>query len=342
MTHLSRSHQPTSQPERTTFKCLLCHFNERSNLTSYFQHIIQHLTNSETVDCVFKGCSYRTNIYGSFRTHRSQNHKNYTVNDLKPEILVKQGSSGGLWVECHDSVQIDIEPSDVSTENLDDSSFDLNDLTHNAELKIASLLLKLEHIYLVSSVAVDELLQEFNYLLGTASVPLVHQTISQHLQNGNCQVDEIIVQELASTICESNPVTAAFGNRGPLSTACKRKTYYKKHFKTVEPTEFVLDSQNKKSFQYISILKSLQQILSCQTFLDSSINFKSPHQIQSDKIQHRCFYDGSYYKEIYSCQKSVLFHLFCIWMTLKSAIPLGPQKKAQNLWGILGIGKLTC
>ena len=44
---------------------------------------------------------------------------------------------------------------------------------------------KLLHSYLnlnISSVAVDELLQEFNYLLGTASVPLVHQTISQHLQ----------------------------------------------------------------------------------------------------------------------------------------------------------------
>ena len=98
---------------------------------------------------------------------------------------------------------------------------------HNAELKVASLLLKLEHIYLVSSVAVDELLQEFNYLLGTASVPLAHQNISQHLQNENYQVDETIVQELASTICKSNPITAAFGSRGPLSTAWRRKTIQK-------------------------------------------------------------------------------------------------------------------
>ena len=218
LTHLSKSHQPSSQIDLTTLKCL--HINERSNLTDYFQHIAQHLKNSETVDCVFKGCSYRTNIYGSFRSHRSRNHNNYTVNDLKPEILVKQGLSGGLSVESHDSVQIDNEPSDSSREDLDD----LNDLAHNAELKVASPLLKLEHIYLVSSVAVDELLQEFNYLLGTASVPLVHQTISQHLQNENYQVDEIIVQELASTICKSNPITAAFSSRGPLSTAWKRKT----------------------------------------------------------------------------------------------------------------------
>lgn len=34
--------------------------------------------------------------------------------------------------------------------------------------KIASVLLKLEHIYHVPSVADDELLQEFDYLISTA------------------------------------------------------------------------------------------------------------------------------------------------------------------------------
>lgn len=117
---------------------------------------------------------------------------------------------------------------DLCTENLGDQV--LNDLPCNVELKIASLLLKLEYIYLVSSVAVDELLQEFDYLRSTASVPLIHQTISQHLQNVNCQVDEIVLQELASTLGRSNPFSASFGGHGPLSTAWKRKTYYKKTF----------------------------------------------------------------------------------------------------------------
>lgn len=195
MSHLSRCHQPSSKTELTTFKCLLCNCNERSTLKDYFQHIAQHLKNSETVVCVFQGCLYKTNIYASFRTHRSRNHKDCSANDLKPGILEKQWSSLGLSVESHhsDSILIDsigTEPSDdLSTEDLGDSSFDvqdLNDLPHDVELKVASLLLKLEHIYLVSSVAVDELLQEFDYLISTASVPLIHQTITQHLQNGNC------------------------------------------------------------------------------------------------------------------------------------------------------------
>lgn len=102
-------------------------------------------TYSETVVCVFQGCLYKTNIYGLFWTHRSR-------------------------------IQIQIDS--VGTEDLGDSSFDvedLNDSPHNAELKVASFLLKLEHIYLVSSAAVDELLQEF-------WVPLIHQTIAQHTE----------------------------------------------------------------------------------------------------------------------------------------------------------------
>lgn len=81
LTHLSRCHQPSSQTEVTTLKCLLCNCNQLSNLEDYFQHIAEHLKNSETVVCVFQGCSYRTNIYGSFRTHRSRNHKHCSVND---------------------------------------------------------------------------------------------------------------------------------------------------------------------------------------------------------------------------------------------------------------------
>ena len=331
---MSRSHQSSSQTELTTFKCLICNCNERSTLTDCFQHIAQHLKNSETVDCVFQGCSYRTNIYGSFRTHRSRNHKNCSVNDLKPGIVEKQGSSLGVSVESDCSDSVGFEPPDLSAEDLDDSSFDLNDLTHNVELKVASLLLKLEHIYLVSSVAVDELLQEFDYLISTASVPLIHRTISHHLRNGNSQVDETVLQELASTICKSNPITASFSGRGPLSTAWKRKVYYKKHFKTVEPTEFVLDSQNKKSFQYISILKSLQQILSCQTFLDLSINLKTPHQIQSDRIHYRCFYDGSNYKENLQLSKECAISLILYIDDFEVCNPLGTSRKKHKICGV--------
>lgn len=298
------------------------------------------MKNGETVVCVFQGCSYRTNNYGSFRTQRSRYHEDCSVNDLKPQIFEKQCLSLGVSVESHDSDTIQIDcvgtgPSDdLSTEDLGESSFDvqdLNDLSNDVELKVASLLLKLEHIYLVSSVAVDELLQEFDYLISTASVLLIHQIIGQHLQKSNCQVDETVLQDLASILCKSNPVTA---HRGPRSTAWKRKAYYRKHFKTVEPIEFVLDSQNKKSFQYIPILKSLQQILSCQTFWDKAINLKSAHKIQSDKIQYKSFYDGTNFKENLQLSKECAISLILYIDDFEICNPLGTSRKKHKICGV--------
>lgn len=338
LTHLSRFHQP-SQPEATTFKCLTCHCNQLSTLKDYLKHISQHLLNSETVVCVFQDCLYKTNIYASFRTHKSRNHKGSSVNDLKPGILEKRTCSA----ETNDSDHIHIdsilpEPADdFSTEDFNDTSLDgehLIDLKHNVELKLASLLLKLEHIYLVSSVAVDELLQEFVHLISTASVPLIHQSIVQHLRNGNSHVDETVVKDLVFALCKSHPITASLGSPGPLSTAWKRKAYYKKHFDIVEPVEIVLDPQNKKSFQYIPLLKSLQQILSCETFLDIAINLKSPHQIQSGQRQYKSFYDGSNYNENFQLSKECAISLFLYIDDFEICNPIGTSRKKYKICGV--------
>lgn len=117
-----------------------------------------------------------------------------------------------------------------------------------------------------------------------------------------------------------------------MSTAWKRKTYYKKHFNIVESVEFVLDSRNRKSFQYISILKSLQQILSCQTFLDKAINLKSPHQIQSAKIQYKSFYDGINYKG--NLPKECAISLLLYVDDFEICNPLGTSRKKHKICGV--------
>lgn len=89
------------------------------------------------------------------------------------------------------------------------------------------MLLKLEHIFLVSQAAVDELLQELNYLIGSLSLLITQKTISQVLQDNGCQFDQSVVEKLASVLCETNPVKKAIGDKGPLSSAWRRKAYYK-------------------------------------------------------------------------------------------------------------------
>lgn len=107
-------------------------------------------------------------------------------------------------------------------------SAEWRNLTKIIELKLASVLLKLENCFLVSSAAVHELLEEPQHLIGTASVTVIQRTIADFLPDSNCGVDESVVKELATALCTSNPIQAAIGSGGPLSTAWKRKGYYRK------------------------------------------------------------------------------------------------------------------
>lgn len=124
------------------------------------------------------------------------------------------------------------------------------------------------------SAAVNVLLEELQYLIGTVSVPVTQKTITQFLVDHNCQVDGSLVKELATELCTSHPIKLAIGKDGPLSTAWRSNKYYRSNFFVVEPVEYVIDQKNRRSFQYIPILKTLQQVLNCETILSNAFNLK--------------------------------------------------------------------
>lgn len=45
------------------------------------------------VDCPFKNCSYRTNVYSSVNAHKSRTHSNTNVSDFKDTIILREDSS---------------------------------------------------------------------------------------------------------------------------------------------------------------------------------------------------------------------------------------------------------
>lgn len=96
----------------------------------------------------------------------------------------------------------------------------------------------------------------------------------------------------------------------------------------------MLDPQNRKSFQYIPILKSLQQILNCKTFLDKVINLKSPHQIQTDKIQYTSFYGGINYKENLQLSTECGISLILYVDDFEICNPLGTSRKKYKICGV--------
>lgn len=71
MSHIYLSHktQTSSKPsELSTFSCQLCPCPELSNEQAYFSHVNEHLQRNETVSCMFKDCTFKTNIYNTFHS----------------------------------------------------------------------------------------------------------------------------------------------------------------------------------------------------------------------------------------------------------------------------------
>lgn len=341
LTHLSKSHPAQKSLQKDSFllfKCHICDNNQLPNETDYFRHIGQHLKNHETVTCMFAGCSYKTNVYGAFNTHKWRKHTPYTIRDLKRGVVdrpVDNIADNPLVESFETSEQL---CNDLPSDELPEE--DLADLNNVFELKLASVLLKVENVFLVPSVAVNELLEELQYLIGTVSVPVTQKTVFHFLQDHNFQIDESVVKELATVLCTSNPIQAAIGNQGPLSSAWKRKVYYRKHFSVVQPVEFVLDHQNRRSFQYVPLLKSLQQLLNCDTILNEAINLKEKYQPGlSEKQVYRSFWDGQHCKRNVILSDDCSVSLILYVDDFEICNPLGTSRKKHKicaLYWILG------
>lgn len=289
--HLTMNHPQESTQKASSFKCYVCDYNQLSTEYDFFQHINQHLEKNELVSCMFDGCSYKNNIYGSFQTHKWRKHHSCTVKNLKRGIIVTSSLSSNPSDSLNSDLNEEVQLDEPTTE-------ESRDFEKELDLKLASLLLKLEHTYLVSSTAVNELLEELQRLIGTLSVPVSQKTIiNQFLGDNSCHVEASVVEELVTALCSSHPIQKAILKQGPLSTSWKPKSYYKREFGVVSPVEYILDKRNRKSLQYVSVLKKLQQILSSDTILLKTANLKGRYQSpKSDKAVYSCPFDGEFFR----------------------------------------------
>lgn len=341
LSHIYRSHktQTSSKPsELFTFSCQLCTRHELSNERDYFSHVNEHLRKHETVTCMFKGCVFQTNIYNTFHTHKNRKHNPHSLNDFKAEVVtVVPGSQ-----ESDSSVVDDVScaaGTDVESEtDLDAHSTNIEDLSKVVEQKIASVILKLEHILFVPATAIDELLQELHYLLSSPSVPITFNSLSNILENHCVQVDESVVKELAQEVCKSNPLAKAFAKDGALATSYKRKQYYKEHFNVVNPVEYILDPKTNRTFQYIPILPSLQHLLSNSDILESLIQTHKTQENTSGIVQYKSTRDGIYFKEnIFFNEEDLKLSVSLYVDDFEVCNPLGTSRKTHKLCGVYWI-----
>lgn len=132
-----------------TFRCKVCLFAELGNDEEYFSHINLHLKSHETISCKFKDCTFMSNIYGTFKSHK--NRKHLILSDFKPGIVTVRDSPeiSSLPHEHEDGAEFEEVLSTFQTEERDVKAL---------EERLAAVLLKLENVLHVPSSGVDELL----------------------------------------------------------------------------------------------------------------------------------------------------------------------------------------
>ncbi|XP_041843488.1 uncharacterized protein LOC121641437 [Melanotaenia boesemani] len=235
---------------------------------------------------MFKGCDYKSNIYSTFKSHKSRKHSSHSLVDFKEDVVQV-------------SFVTETEEPDVSNfeESYGDDQPDVLDRSngqeHLVQLKLAAVLLKLENIFHVPSTAIDELLEELQFLLSTTSLCSTAKIIQETLSSHSLQIEQSVIKELASLLCTSNPVYKSIGKGCPLATSFRHKTFYKDNFKVVEPIEYILDKKDKRTFQYIPVLKVLQQLFILNKVLDYSLISEQ----REDEVIYSSFRHGLFFKK---------------------------------------------
>lgn len=232
------------------------------------------------------------------------------------------------------------EPSFSTSEELcdvnqfDDLNLDMaKDQPENTEHKLAAALLKLENIFHVPSAAVDEFLEELQYLLSTASLCSTTKVIHDTLNSYNFQVDESVIKELASVLVIANPVYKSVAKDCPLATSFKRKKYYKDNFK--EPIEYILYQKDKRTLQYVPLLKFLQQLVTDGHIFNKVLNSQPMPEGRSKELIYKSYRDGVFFKEnsfLSGGQLRVLLNLYVDDFEICN--PLGTSRKRHKICAV--------
>lgn len=80
-------HQGPNPVEGSTFQCHVCSCRELATERAFFQHINGHLRHDETVPCMFVGCTFKTNVYSTFNTHKNRKHNQHSLKDFKANVI---------------------------------------------------------------------------------------------------------------------------------------------------------------------------------------------------------------------------------------------------------------
>lgn len=189
------------------------------------------------------------------------------------------------------------DPDDEDIECGEGYDEESKELPDTIEANLAHLFLKLESTFNVPKQCINEMVEELNFISSSASGPVMKEILQSCFAKHKWQLDDSVITDIVTELCKSNPISQALRSDGPLSTAYKRNEYFKENFSVVEPVEYVLNAQERRSYQYVPILKSLSEIFKkkdMQDFLMSS--GEKVQNTENTDTQYTSFHDGTHFK----------------------------------------------
>lgn len=141
---------------------------------------------------MFVGCTFKTNIYSTFNTHKNRKHNQHSLKDFKANIIRTSNQLHQSDIEDGSTESVD---GDYENETLGSGDAVELHLRNLIEEKIACLLLKLENIVHTSKAVIDEILSELHYILSTVSLPVTRSIVSDIFQSHKLQIEESVVDE---------------------------------------------------------------------------------------------------------------------------------------------------
>jgi len=335
--HRTHSHLITSAILGYKVSCGVPYCKVRiTTMKELFVHIRKHIQEDKVAMCPFKNCGKEFTNHKTFSAHTSRKHRYCGFGDLESSVLVEKplNQQGQLSVSAATETSLSEAnvSSVISLSEVDDADSE-RDMAINLLKKFGLFCLKLQSKYLVPSVTVQAVVDEFASMSGSNMQYMLH-VLQKHLNN--LGISEEKQREIFSDLTENN--LCCMISEGPLRSIASCNVYFKTNLQYVSPVEvsFGLNSVGvRMKMHYVPIIESLKTL-----FANNRQNIHLGKHTSADSL-YRDIHDGSVYKSNrLIMQSDECFSIVLYQDSFEIVNPLGSgKKKAQVVSCVLHAGK---
>ena len=346
-THLIRKHGIRSKKEMVAYSnfpannkgkyiCTveICQ-KEFDNFSCLLKHMKGHIHNKQEIKCPYSGCEKKYSIISSFTSHLTKVHKTVyhqskTVSN-ENSISFEDNNVEVLFENRFvDNVPINLKL--MENENELDVPNAANNQSDLFLKNLAQFYLKLECQFHLPASTVQYIISELNNIRDLAQTSK-KEKLKEVLLNKDISletVDEIVEQILSDDLMtNSNKI---------FDSNYKRKQYYKKEFKYVDPVSIEIDKN--KHFSYVPPAKTLENMFfdkSIQNHLNFNISEKKSDGLLEDFTDGSVYKNNSFFKQNPTALKIILYQ-----DSFEVVNPIGAARKKHKILAIyMNLGNIS-